>query len=127
MIRHHFYLDDRIAVFVLLFEEAFFHPVINRWNKHLPPVLRAKDNLVFAAVYQGSISVQFIRNPVNILTSNTCSVNSAKGIAQRATFSSLYPTAEAGGFYGALHKYGVKPGTGARRINRVNIQMSKGP
>ena len=58
-IGHHFHLDDCIAVFVLLFEDQLFDPVVNRWNKHLPPVLRAKDYLVFVA----------------ILTTNICSVN----------------------------------------------------
>ena len=60
-IGHHCHLDACLAVFVLLFEDQFFDPVVNRWNKHLPPVLRAKDYVVFAAVYNGSVAVQFRR------------------------------------------------------------------
>ena len=53
----HFHLNDGTAVFVLLFDDQRFDPVVNRWHKYLPSILRAKDNLFLAAVHNGSVPV----------------------------------------------------------------------
>ena len=79
MIRHQFHLNDCIAVFILLLQDQFFDPAINWWNKYLAPILRTKDNMVLATVYNGSVAVQFVRGHAGILIANICSVNPARG------------------------------------------------
>jgi hypothetical protein len=50
MIRHHFHVDDLIAVLSLLFQKQFFQPGIDWRDKDLAPVFRTPDNMVLAAV-----------------------------------------------------------------------------
>jgi hypothetical protein len=56
-IRHHFHLKDRIAPFLLLFQDQALQPAVKRWDKHLAPRLRTEDNRVLAAIYDGAVTV----------------------------------------------------------------------
>ena len=42
MIWHNLLLNDGLAVFLLLFKKQRFDPVVNRWRKYLPSILRAR-------------------------------------------------------------------------------------
>jgi len=57
MIRHHFHLQNFIAVFTLFLQKQFFETAINRRHKYLAPVLRAEDNVVLATVYDVTVTV----------------------------------------------------------------------
>ena len=79
MIRHHFHLNDGIAIIILLFDDLCFDPAIDWRQEYLPPIFWIKDNRVPATIRHGSISVQFVSCHGNILSSNIRSTNSAKG------------------------------------------------
>jgi hypothetical protein len=108
-IRHHFQLNDRIALFLLLFQDQALQPAVKRCNKHLAPRLRTQDNRVLAATYDGAVTVYFVRYPLSILVQNVCSVHlwdlSQAQSPWLTTFSPLHPTAQASGFYRAYHNF----------------------
>ena len=79
MIGHHFHFNNCIVVLVLLFEDHFFDPGIDWGNKHTTPVFWAEHNMVFAAEYQRTSTMQFIQGHATILCQNKRSVNSAWG------------------------------------------------
>jgi len=67
MIGHDFHLDDCVAVFSLLLKNEFPNSAVHRSNQHFAPILWAKDYVVFATVYNSSITVQFVRYHTGIL------------------------------------------------------------
>jgi hypothetical protein len=56
-IRHHFHLNDRSALLLLLFQDQALQPAVKRGNKHLAPRLRTEDNRVLAAISDGAVTV----------------------------------------------------------------------
>lgn len=79
MIFHDFHLDHAIVVLILLFKDQFLDPGIDGGNKHATPIFRAKDDMVFAVVYDRPVSVQVIGAHRDILAKNVCSVNPVRG------------------------------------------------
>jgi hypothetical protein len=81
MIFHDFHLNNAIVVLILFFKDQFLDPGIDWGNKHATPIFWAKDDMVFAVVYDRPVSEQVIGEHRGILTTNICSVNPVSGKA----------------------------------------------
>jgi hypothetical protein len=57
MIGQHRHFYDGVAIFGLLGEYEFLHPSGYYIGEHLPPILRAKDNMVLATVHNAVVSM----------------------------------------------------------------------
>ena len=105
MIGHHFDFNNRIAVQVLFFEDHFFDPCIDWGDKRFAPVFWAENNMVFAAEYERTRTMQFIQGHAAILCQNKRSVNSARGEAPgRQAFAPYIPPLKQVGFTGLFIK-----------------------
>ena len=81
MIGHDLHLNDCVVVFGLLLKNQFSNSVGDGSNQHLAPILRAEDDMVFAAIHDSSITMQSVRCHAGILFQNARSVNPARSKA----------------------------------------------
>jgi hypothetical protein len=87
----------------LFFEDHFFDPCIDWGDKHFAPVFWTENNMVIAAEYQRTRTMQFIQGHAAILCQNKCSVNSAWGEAPgRQALAPYIPPLKQVGFKGPV-------------------------